>query len=485
MRLYLGHARSFGVPKLRALALAGWIAASSLPAAAAELARPNGIEEGFTLWSSSAEYRAFWKADPPRNPWLMADAVASTYDVGTRALRSGDDERAYSLWLSLAQAGNCRAKFAVGYLLDPASPAALDSITSGGRPVSAEERATTAFAWYLSAAEEGWPAAQRHVADAYAAGIVVPADLTAAKLWYRRAARAMDPDAMLALASLLLPSHISAERIEGLAWALIARDNENVFWFNDAKLETVIAAYRDALVAEDVEKAAAIARDWWRLEWLIHGGGDDEVSRHRAAFKRMLVDLPKAEVSPAATFDAAALAALEGRHQDAFDLWWPLARRGYCQAQLAVGILEGDSSSGEVQPNSYPENEPIASYDVFDTVMYHAGMQGLAYAQIEAWSIGYTPEFPIEAVLEGSLRWIERAAMQGHVYMIRHLVQQRFPDTGVDNESLQVCLHIAFIYQRTGRHDQNYIADHCQSMLSPAEAMIIEQEAQAWQPEAP
>src|SRR3546814_200886 len=145
------------------------------------------------------------------------------------------------------------------------------------------------------AKEEGWPAAQRHVADAYAAGIVVPADLTAAKLWYRRAARAMDPDAMLALASLLLPSHISAERIEGLAWALIARDNENVFWFNDAKLETVIAAYRDALVAEDVEKAAAIARDWWRLEWLIHGGGDDEVSRHRAAFKRMLVDLRSEE----------------------------------------------------------------------------------------------------------------------------------------------------------------------------------------------
>ena len=75
MRLYLGHARSFGVPKLRALALAGWIAASSLPAAAAELARPNGIEEGFTLWSSSAEYRAFWKAYPPRNPRLMADMI--------------------------------------------------------------------------------------------------------------------------------------------------------------------------------------------------------------------------------------------------------------------------------------------------------------------------------------------------------------------------------------------------------------------------
>src|SRR3546814_8237435 len=114
-----------------------------------------------------------------------------------------------------------------------------------------------------------------------------------------------------------------------------------VFFFSSRRRHT-----RCALVTGVQTCALPIfARDWWRLEWLIHGGGDDEVSRHRAAFKRMLVDLPKAEVSPAATFDAAALAALEGRHQDAFDLWWPLARRGYCQAQLAVGILEGDRKS--------------------------------------------------------------------------------------------------------------------------------------------
>ncbi len=458
------------------------LALTASPALAAELAYPNGVEEGFSLWSSSAEYHAFWNADPPRNPWLLADAVASTYDVGTRALGSGDGERAYGLWLALAQAGVCRAKFAVGYLLDPASPKALKTVTAAGRHVPADERAAAAFAWYLSAAEEGWPAAQRHVADAYAAGQVVPADPAAAKLWYRRAARAMDPDAMFALANMLLRSDSETERVESLTWALLVRYNQFLFWFDDTKIEPIIRSLRQSLSADAIAMAEATYRDWSPMEWLIHAGIDEDIQRRRAASRRMFVDLARIDRSPAAAFDSGALAAMKGRHQDAFDAWWPLARRGHCRAQLAVGTLGYGSSESEVQPFHYPDRQRLDGSDAADTALFHAAMQGLPEAQHRVLFATVNADFSISTVDEATWRWHRRAAEQGDLLQLRDVLEPYAPRYGGEPAT---CFYFTRIFRRSGIDLYADLLEACRSMLSPAQAAALEQQALEWLPETP
>lgn len=467
---------------LRFASTAIWALLFALPAGAAELAYPNGIEEGFSLWSSSAEYKALWNADPPRNPWLMADTVASTYDVGTRALRAGDGERAYRLWLSLAQSGNCRAKFAVGYLLDPASPAALATVTSTGHVTSAEERAAIAFAWYLSAAEEGWPAAQRHVGDAYAAGRAVPADPEAAKLWYRRAARAMDPDAMLALATMLLQSNSEAERTEGLTWAFIARYSQFLFWFDDRKIEPIIRSLRQSLSADDIAMAEATYRYWSPMEWLIHTGIDEDIQRRRTASRRMFVDLARIDRSPAAAFDSGALAAMEGRHQDAFDAWWPQARQGHCRAQLAVGILGYGSSEDEIQPFHFPGYGQFHGSDAADTALFHAAMQGLPEAQHRVLVATANPDVGISTVGEATSRWYRRGAEQGDLLQLRDLLEPYAPRYGGEPAT---CFYFTRLFRRSGIDLYAGLLEECRSMLSPAEAAMLERQALEWLPETP
>ncbi len=465
------------------LALAAAMAIGT-PAQAAELAWPNDVEEGFLLWSSSAEYSALWNAVPPRNPWLMADAVAASYDIGTRALRSGDVERAYGMWLPLAQAGICRAKFAVGYLLDPASPAALRSVTSGGLEVPPEDRAAAAFAWYLSAAEEGWPAAQRHVGDAYAAGKLVPTDLEAAKLWYRRAARAMDPDAMLALAEMFLRADNATEHREGLTWAFIARHSPRLFWLDDSRPDALIEAYKAILPEAEVAAAWNTVESWTEFEWLVRTDDDADSLRGRQVLKRMFVDLAPVTASPAAIFDAASLALLEGRYQNAFDGWWKLARQGHCRAQLEFGLLISSVAPRASRPFEYTIAKILAEFEAEPTALPHAAMQGLPYAQREARDLSFSPEYQPLEYQDVPFRWAERAAAQGEVYMIRDMVNIRYVDSEYDR-SAEGCYAAALLYQRVGIHDRDFAVDHCRPLLSRERAAEIEEQIMRWQPEVP
>ncbi len=419
-------------PRLHAaLAALICLAAPCMPvssASAAELAYPNGIEEGFSLWSSEAEYEAIWHGDPPRDPWLMADTVASTYDVGSRALRAGDGERAYRLWLPLAQAGICRAKFAVGFLLDPASPKALESVTAGGRVASDDERAAAAFAWYLSAAEEGWAGAQRRVGDAYAAGTVVAADPGAAKLWYRRAARNDDPDAMMALARMFLLSDSTVDRVEGFTWTLIARDDRLLFWFDDAEAAKLAKSYESSLSSDNTASARRTASLWWSIDHAIWKGYGDDKLANLMATRSMFTRPTAADESPAARFDAGALAFLEGRNQDALLAWWPLARRGYCQAQFGAAAML-DFWAGGTQPSDFPfPGETLPEYLARKTALAHAAMQGVVPAQVKA-IYSFTPGDYIIAPLEQAAgRWMDRAGAQGQIQSIRSYTAFRRED---------------------------------------------------------
>jgi hypothetical protein len=221
---------------------------------------------------------------------------------------------------------------------------------------------------------------------------------------------------MLALARAFLHADTSAERVEGLSWALIARDDRSLFWFDDTEAGALIAVYEQAMPEGEIASARRTAALWWSIDYAIWKDYSKDELPNIEASRRMFRELAPMETSPAARFDAGALAYLEGRNHDAFLAWWPLAKRGYCQAQFAAGSLLQWLRPAVPQPLSYQwDGEPFSHDHATTTALAHAAMQGVVYAQVTATFVSRPGVIIVPSLEAAASRWEDRAAAQGEL----------------------------------------------------------------------
>lgn len=100
--------------------------------------------------------------------------TAAPLDDAVAAAHSGDYALAYRLLRPLAEDGDARAQFNLGYMI------------AHGWGVPQDD--ATAVGWYRKAADQGLPIAQHYLGMAYAYGDGVAVDDAEAVRWYRRAA---------------------------------------------------------------------------------------------------------------------------------------------------------------------------------------------------------------------------------------------------------------------------------------------------------
>jgi len=98
-------------------------------------------------------------------------ARAGPFEDGVAAYDQGQFQRAFELWLPLAQGGNAAVQFNLATLYEKGSGVAQDL--------------KEAARWYLEAAKQGDIDAQMKIADLYEQGVGVTKDAAAARLWYR------------------------------------------------------------------------------------------------------------------------------------------------------------------------------------------------------------------------------------------------------------------------------------------------------------
>lgn len=105
---------------------------------------------------------------------LAGPAAAGALDEAVVAAHHGDYRRAEELLRPLAETGNDRAQFDLGYM--------------HARGWGVDQDDAVASAWYRKAADQGLAVAQHYLGMAYAYGDGVPRDEAAAVGWFRRAA---------------------------------------------------------------------------------------------------------------------------------------------------------------------------------------------------------------------------------------------------------------------------------------------------------
>ena len=101
----------------------------------------------------------------------MPAARAGAFEDGVAAYDQGQFEKAFELWLPLAQGGNAVVQFNLAALYEKGT----------GVPQDLKEAAR----WYLEAAKHGDIDAQMKIADFYEQGTGVAKDAAAARDWYR------------------------------------------------------------------------------------------------------------------------------------------------------------------------------------------------------------------------------------------------------------------------------------------------------------
>jgi hypothetical protein len=108
--------------------------------------------------------------------WLLllgGAAVAGQFDDAVAAYDQGQFDKAFAIWLPLAQQGNAAAQFNVAALYEKGSGVAQDR--------------AEAARWYQEAAKQGDLDAQMKIAMLYEEGVGVTKDTDAARKWYRAA----------------------------------------------------------------------------------------------------------------------------------------------------------------------------------------------------------------------------------------------------------------------------------------------------------
>ena len=138
---------------------------------------------------------------------LAAPVAAAELDEGVAAARSGDYATARRLLSPLADRGDARAQFDLGF---------MHAYGWGGARNPAE-----ALAWYRKAADQGLPVAQHFLGLAYANGDGVRPDHAEAARWFGRSAAQGFAQAQYMLGLSMLDGR-PEERVQGYAWIVMA-----------------------------------------------------------------------------------------------------------------------------------------------------------------------------------------------------------------------------------------------------------------------
>ena len=140
---------------------------------------------------------------------LSLPAAAQDFREGLRAFQKGENERAISIFRSLADQRNRDAQFMMGVMHE------------GG--YGTEKNVTEASQWFLRAAEAGLPSAQFNLGIYYQFGRGVRKSAAEAHAWHSRAARQGHASAQNNLASLYFTGEgVEKDPIEAWKWYEIA-----------------------------------------------------------------------------------------------------------------------------------------------------------------------------------------------------------------------------------------------------------------------
>ncbi len=120
----------------------------------------------------------------------VGGAPAGTYESGLEAYRKGDFVAARKTWEPIAEAGNARAQYFLGFMLQNGMGQDWSNARAAG--------------WYQRAAQQGLPEAQLALGDLYIRGMGVPLDPAMGATWYASAASGGDPMGQFEYAKLLL-----------------------------------------------------------------------------------------------------------------------------------------------------------------------------------------------------------------------------------------------------------------------------------------
>ena len=176
---------------------------------------------------------------------LPVQAFAASLDEGIAAVEQGDYERAFEIFLPLAEAGDAEAQYNLAILY------------RGGHGVAKDLQKS--HQWFLRAAEQGIAAAQYHLGYMYDTGEGVEQSDRYAFLWYRKAAEQGNPQAQTNLGVLYANGSGVAQDLK-LAYV----------WFNLAAAQGYAPAFenRQLLAAEfspqELASLRALSREYFQ-----------------------------------------------------------------------------------------------------------------------------------------------------------------------------------------------------------------------------
>lgn len=173
----------------------------------------------------------------------------SPLDAADYASGAEDYNLAAQIWLPLAVEGNPRAQTSVGYLCKEQEG-----------PFKDKKPTSECVDWFLKAANQNYPDAERALGSIFSVGELVPKDYSQAVRWYRRAADHGSRSAMISLGNAYATGNLGFEPnyAEALRWYLMAAEG------NDR--EASYAQYRlGVLYSLGSRKQDEInSSKWWR-----------------------------------------------------------------------------------------------------------------------------------------------------------------------------------------------------------------------------
>ncbi len=171
--------------------------------------RPAPALRTYLLWSLAASLLVLILLQVVFAARGLAGDNHLDYDVGLRAYQQGDFASAKRIWGSLADEGEPRAQYQLGFMAQHGL----------GQPWSNARAAN----YYRRAAEAGLAEAQLALGELYFRGLGVEMDARVGAQWYQRAAESGYPEAQYEYGQLLMHGDGVSQRFdEALAWFEVA-----------------------------------------------------------------------------------------------------------------------------------------------------------------------------------------------------------------------------------------------------------------------
>jgi len=208
----------------------------------------------------------------------VAAPARADFAAGSLAFGAGDFAAAIIAWRPLAEAGDMRAQFGLGVMLErggagvaPDLAAAREWYRRAAEAGFASAQFNLANAlraddpkaavrWYRAAAAQGMASAQFNLGRSFETGTGVARDYEQAAIWYRRAAEQGDIDAQIGLAGLYrLGLGMPVDPVRALAWYRLAarRGDPRAAFF----VRALIAAAEETSVAATEPLPGATAEE--------------------------------------------------------------------------------------------------------------------------------------------------------------------------------------------------------------------------------